>query len=205
MAWENAGEKTKNPSHKKKRLIWIFKRRKAEKKGQEGSSDFRETSIPWEENGSLIPQLAQQVQFTAKVGNLLSPHLSFKRVPRFSSTVVSSAFFKHQRRWNCPHLSVESEFEGFGFSAGVMVRKGEDRGKVPKLFYQSSVRKTTWCPLQSMLSTWNRKEVTWNSVQDMHELDKAMWNLVVTSLPKSHFLDPNDCTLNNSTCLQKTV
>lgn len=120
----------------KKRLIWIFKRREAEKKGQEGSSDFRETSVPWEENGSLIPQLAQQVQFTAKVGNLLNPHLSFKRVPRFPSTIVSSAFFKHQRRWNCPHLSVESEFEGFGFSAEVIVRKGKGRGKVTKLFYQ---------------------------------------------------------------------
>lgn len=31
----------------------------------------------------------------------------------------------------------------------------------------------------------------WNSVQDMQELDKAMWNLVVTSLPKSNFLVSN--------------
>lgn len=42
--------------------------------------------------GSLIPQLAQQMQFTAKVGNFLNSHLSFQRVPRFSSTVISSAF-----------------------------------------------------------------------------------------------------------------
>lgn len=31
----------------------------------------------------------------------------------------------------------------------------------------------------------------WNNMQGMHKLDKAMWNLMVTSLPKSHFLDPN--------------
>lgn len=167
MAWENAGEKTKNPSHKKKRLIWIFKGREAEKRGQESSSDFRETSIPWEENGSLIPQLAQQVQFTVKVGNLLNPHLSFKRVPRFSSTAASSSFFKHQRRWNCLHLSVESDFGGFGFSAEVIVRKGEGRGKVPKLFYQSSVRKITWRSLQSIWSTWNRKEIIHGTVCKM--------------------------------------
>ena len=29
-------------------------------------------------DGSLIPQLAQQMQFTAKVGNFLNPHLSFQ-------------------------------------------------------------------------------------------------------------------------------
>lgn len=140
------GRKQRIHAIKKKRLIWIFKRREAEKKGQEGSSDFRETSVPWKEKGSLIPQLAQQVQFTAKVGNLLSPHLSFKRVPRFSSTVVSSAFFKHQRRWNGPHLSVESEFEGFGFSAGVIVRKGEARGKVPNCFIRVQYEKLPDAP-----------------------------------------------------------
>lgn len=44
--------------------------------------------------GNLIPWLAQQVQFTAKVGDFLNPHLSLKDVPRFSSAVVSSAFFQ---------------------------------------------------------------------------------------------------------------
>lgn len=34
------------------------------------------------------------------------------------------------------HLSVENEFEGFCFSAEVIVRKGEGRGKLPKLFCQ---------------------------------------------------------------------
>lgn len=34
------------------------------------------------------------MQITAKVKHFLNPHLSFKRVPRFSSTVVASAFFK---------------------------------------------------------------------------------------------------------------
>lgn len=121
------------------------------------------SQLPGRKDGSLIPQLAQQVQITAKAGNFLNSHLSFKRVPRFFSTVVSSPFFKRicetpgKVKW--PHLFVKSEFEGFCSSAEVAVGKGEGRGKVSKLFCQSTARKQPDASHQRVLSAWDRREV----------------------------------------------
>lgn len=53
----------------------------------------------------------------------------------------------------------ESEFEGFCSSAEVTVGKGEGRGKVPKLFCQSTARKQPGAPHQRVLSAWDRREV----------------------------------------------
>lgn len=104
-------------------------------KGQDGGSDCRETSATWDEDSPSVPQDAQQVQFTAEAGNFLTPHLSFKRAPRFSSTVLPSVFFKllcmTPGKVKQPHLSVESEREDGCFSAEVTVRKCE--GEAPKL------------------------------------------------------------------------
>lgn len=122
------------------------------------------SQLPGRKDGSLIPQLVQQVQITAKVGNFLNSHLSFKRVPRFFSTVVFFCFFfkricetPGKVKW--PHLFVECEFEGFCSSAEVTVGKGEGRGKVPKLFCQSTARKQPGAPHQRVLSAWDRREV----------------------------------------------
>lgn len=114
------------------------------------------------EDGSLIPQLAQQVQFTVKVGNFLNPHLSFRRVPRFSSTVISSAFRKlicetpGKVKWL--HWHTESEFEGLCFSAEVIGRKGEGSSKWARPFYQSMVGRQSDAANQRIWGAYGRKE-----------------------------------------------
>lgn len=143
------------------------------------------------EDGSLIPQLAQQVQFTVKVGKFLNPHLSFRRVPRFSSTVISSAFCKlicetpGKVKWL--HWHTESEFEGLRFSAEVIGRKGEGSSKLARPFYQSMVGRQSDAANQRIWVLIVEKK----SVQDMHELDRAMWELSGDFIIRSYFLEPS--------------
>lgn len=169
MAWGKAREKTSNPSHEKKvdlntsnkrKLSWgVYNSTKGEKKSQDVSSDCREISPLRDERWQFNSSTVQQVRFTAKVGNFLNPHLSFKRVFGFSSTVISSAFFKllcetsREAKWL--HWSVEAGSESFCFSSEVRVRKGEAVGTVPKPFYQSREEKQLAAAYQRILRPCN--------------------------------------------------
>lgn len=144
MAWANAGEKTKNLSHQRGRSEY-FRGKRLRRKVKIAAVASERSQLPGRRDGTLIPQLARQVQFTAKAGNFLNSHLSFKRVPRFSSTVVSSVLFQ-------TYLWDTSEGEIAPFIYGKWMRRfplhcrgdskeGERGGKVPKLFYQRPVKK----------------------------------------------------------------
>jgi len=99
-----------------------------------------------------------------------------------------------------PHSSVESEFEGFCFSAEVTIRKGE--GTCQSYFIRVQSEEQPDAPYQRILRAWNRKKMMYGIIcKNVHKWDKAMSNLTVT-IVNLIFLTHN---LNDSVHLQNTT
>lgn len=178
-------EKARNLSHEKKLDLnisnkrswpeeWITQydvRRKVERAAPT-TEKYQQHGM---EDGHLIPQLTQQMQFIAKVGNFLNSHLSSKS----PQVLFNSGFFCFFQT----HLYDTREGETAQFILGKWIwrflplwrgNNKEGWGYMPKLSYQSPVRRTTWCSLPENSEGLEKKENDeWNSMQDVHKWDRA--------------------------------
>lgn len=103
-----------------------FKEKRPRRKVKMAALASERSQLPGRRDGTLIPQLAQQVQFTAKVRNFLNPHLSFKRVPRFSSSVVSSVFFQTYL-WDTSESEIAPFIYGKWMRRFLLLRRGDSK------------------------------------------------------------------------------